>query len=681
MSKPLETSNHPLAVGVEDEIKVPLIPTEKEQKVVSDVFNRFRSAQQNRDRAFKYFGGRTLVDVINDCVGRFVANLDERDGIEDWQARVHVPMTAQKVDAVLGKVVAQLPVAEVAARFDDDTNKAQIVSDLYTFSDDVDNYEELMLCAVQEGVIKGTVVGYEGYEYKSRKKRDVVSVDKDGVPKMREVTVYENKLYGAIVPLEEFYPQSVSIRRIEDMAYCFRRYTIPYSQFVDEYSCFARYDLVQQHTGNSSAAGVENAPFYKDYISIGVEDGNVEIIFYFNKDTDEYVVIANGIWLNPLTDFTVAPIPFNHKRLPFWSVRFSTLGSDFFYGKSLVDRMSAMQDVLNVLTNMALDQSFLTIFPPILTAGIDPIEEDYMRPGRRIPVDTQGLPLNQSFMKLDLGTPSGWHQWIIDYSKRILEEASVDQTSSGQAGVGGRTTAEEIRTAAAGVAAILGVFGKLLNYGIKNKAMLRTANILQFWTDKRYPIISSVLGSKAGMFAEAFNIISTEDTILTGGKRGKKVIAMYGSQEQLPTAAQVKTTAKMNQMMTGKKVEIHAVTGEFIRDLIYDIRLVPNVKTNETKDMQKALTMEWARVSMGLFPNETNKEELAGELARSFGKDPAKLFNFNQQPAPGQEAPAEGTKPESGKPQGDVANNMVRGMQGGEAQAMQFRDISIHNDQ
>lgn len=685
MSTPLETSTHPLAIenDKDDEVSKLSIISDKEKEVVSEVFEKFRGAQLNRDRAFRYFDGRTLIEVINDCVGRFITNVDARDGIEDWQARVHVPMTAQKVDAVLGKVVAQLPVAEVVARFDDDSNKAQVVSDLYTFSEDMDNYEELMLCAVMEGVVKGTVIGYEGYEYKERKVRDITG-EKDGVPTFKVSTISENKLYGSIIPLEEFYPQSVTIRRIEDMSYCFRRYQIPYSQFIDDYSCYARYDLVQGKQSNQQAAGITQQPFYKeDFISIDVEDGNVEIIFYFNRDTDEYVIIANGIWLNPLSDMSVAPIPFNHKRLPFWSVRFSTLGSDFFYGKSLVDRMSAMQDVLNVLTNMALDQSFLTIFPPILTAGIDPIEEDYMRPGRRIPVDTQGMSLDQSFMKLDLGTPSGWHQWIIEYSKRILEEASVDQTSSGQAGVGGRTTAEEIRTAAAGVAAILGVFGKLLNYGIKNKAMLRTANILQFWTDKRYPIISSVLGSKAGMFEKAFNIVSAEDTMLTGGKRGKKMIAMYGSQSDLPTAAQVKTTAKLNEMRTGQKIEIQAVTGEHIRDLIFDIKLVPNTKTNETRDIEKALTMEWARVSMGLFPQETNKEELAGELARAFKKDPAKMFNFNQQPAaqPVQEVPAEGTKPESGKPQGDMANNMVRGMQGGEAQAMQFRDISIHNDQ
>jgi len=675
MSTKLSTENHPLSIDnrIDEEADALVVyQSEREKDVLGKVFQMFTASKNNRDRAFKYFDGRTLIEVINDSVGRFITNFDERDGIEDWQARVHVPMSAQKVEAVLGKVIAQLPIAQVTQRFDDDVAKAQILDGLYQFAEDIDDYEELMICAVLEGIVKGTVVGYEGYEYRKRTQRDIVGTQEDGTPIFEVKDVTESKLYGEIVPLEEFYPSSVGIRRIEDMPYCFRRKEISYSDFVSEYSQYSRYTLVEEKRKISNDG---EAPFYKDYISTDIEDGNVEIIFYYNRDTDEYVIIANGVWLNPLTGMEIAPIPFNHKRLPFWSTRFSTLGSDFFYGKSLVDRISALQDVLNILTNMALDQSFLTIFPPVLTAGIDPIEEDYLRPGRRIPVDTQGLPLQSAFMKLDLGTPSGWHQWIIQYSKSILEEASIDQTSSGQAGIGGRTTAEEIRTAAAGVAAMLGVFGKLLNCGIKNKAALKTANILQFWTSKETPIISTVLGSKAGIFEKAFNVVAIENANINGTKRGKRMVAMYDSNESLPKKTEVVTTAKVYKAKTGEAVQIDAITGDYIRKVLFDIKLVPNPKTNETKEIQKALELEWAKTALGLFPNEVNKEELANGIAVMFGKDPAKVFKFGEnQPA----APADGATngPVSPEPTNGMTNNMVRGMMGGEPGSNALRDIA-----
>jgi hypothetical protein len=667
MAKALKKEDHPLSVEniVKNKEEAIVIEVEREKDVVAEIFTKFTTTKDNRDRAFKYFDGRTLVEMIDDSVGRFITNIDERDGIEDWQARVHVPMSAQKVEAVLGKVVSQLPIAQVVQRFDDDSKKASIIDMLYQYSEDVDDYDELILCAVLEGIVKGTVIGYEGYEYRRRVSRDITGENEDGTPIMKNVDVAESKLYGSIIPLEDFYPASVSIRRIEDMPFAFVRKVMPYSEFIQDYSVFPRFHLVSEK--RSASQSVANEPFYKDHISADVGDGSVEVISYYNRDTDEYVVLANGTWLNPLKDFTVAPIPFNHKRLPFWSARFSTLGSDFFYGKSLVDRISSLQDVLNVLTNMSMDQSFLTIFPPVLTAGIDPIEDDYLRPGRRVPVDTQGLPLNQAFMKLDLGTPSGWHQWILQYTKSILEEASVDQTSSGQAGVGGRTTAEEIRTAAAGVAAILGVFGKLLNIGIKNKARLRVANILQFWTRKDSPITTEILGEKAGMFAEAFNVITEEDTSLSGNKTGRKVVAMY-EEGNLPSKSQVSTTAKISEMKSGKKVEIIAITGDYIRKVLTDIKLVPNPKSNETRDMEKALELEWARTVMEIAPNQVNMEELLASIARVYGKDPSKVFKAEQEQQPQAEGDVQAG--------GDVANNMVRKMMGGQTGDMQIRDLA-----
>jgi hypothetical protein len=452
---------------------------------------------------------------------------------------------------------------------------------------------------------------------------------------------------------------------------------MPYSNFLDTFSCFERHTLVYPKVNAQTGAGAEHRPYYYDYMSQDVEDGNVEVIEYYNRQTDEFVIIANGIWLNPMNGWVVAPNPFNHKKLPFWSVRFDTNAPDFFYGKSLVDRLSSLQDVLNVLTNMLLDQSFLTIFPPILTAGIDPLEEDYLRPGRRVPVDTQGLPLNQAFMKLDLGTPGGWHQFILEYTKDIMEQSSVDQVSSGIAGVGGRTTAEEIRTAAAGVAAILGIFGKLLNVGIKRKADIRTKNIMQFWTDPKRPIVPRVLGPKTDIFYNAFNVVSVDNARLSNGRRGKKIIAMYPSSSDLPTANQLKTREKLYNLETGQNVEIRAITPEYIRDVDYDVKIVMAESSPDTKEMHKALTLEKARVYGALFPDILNRMELANQVAEVFGDNPEKIFQQKQN----QELPAV-TPNDAAKqfaptqPMGDIANNMVRGLSGGETDSMALRDLA-----
>jgi hypothetical protein len=688
MSTPLDPKDNKLsieAVKADSPKKVRVLP-QKEQEVLSIVFNKFRAAADNRNRQFKFFDNRNLIEYIEDSVGRFMTNLDERDGIEDWQARINVPMTHNKVTAILAKIVNVLPQAEIRPRLDNGNKKAEVLDILYKYAEDVDDYEELMICAALEALLKGTVIGYEGHTYSQFMQRDIVGTEDDGSPKVKSVPVGKSKLFGAIVPLEEFYPSSISIRRVDDMPYAFRRFVVSYAEFIDQFQCFERHELVDPVMMPNGEAAVEDNPFYRDYISMDIEDGNVEVIEYYNRQTDEYVIIANGVWLNPMKGYVVAPNPFGHKRLPFWSARFDTNASDFFYGKSLADRLSSMQDVLNVLTNMLLDQSFLTIFPPILTAGIDPLEEDYLRPGRRVPVDTQGLPLQQSFMKLDLGTPSGWHQFILEYTGKIMEQASVDQVASGQAGVGGRTTAEEIRQAASSVSAIIGIFGRLLNTGIKHKAMLKASNILQFWTDPKTPIAGRVLGTKGDIFNEAFNVVSVDNARLSSGKRGKKIIAMYESAGDLPSPKALRTREKLYQMETGNSVQIVAVTPEYLRDLDFDIKIVMGELSQETKDMQKALVLEKVRVYSALFPDLINKMELANQVAEAMGDNPEQVFK-QQEVAPPQAAPGmPGTSmgpemggagvpamsPPSVEPQGDVAGNMLRGMQGGNPAAEAF---------
>lgn len=643
-------------------------PTALELETVGDVFRKFRISADDRNRNFEYFDGLNLIDYIDDSVRRFNTNFDERDYIEDWQARVHDPFTRNKVLAVLGKVNSVLPIASFKGRGDEDVRKGIILTNLYEYAEEMEEYEELMLHILLEAIVKGTAIGYEGVINKERKLRNVKgSGDNITVTQETEITT---RLPGSIVPLEEFYPSSVGVRTISKMPYCFRRYVIPYSSFLQDWGMFDKSKYVQPKRNHAQD---EMRPYYLDYISGDVHDGDVEIIQYYDKDNDQYVILANGIWLNPIkqgeSNEYISPLPFNHKELPFWEVKFDFFG-DFFYGKSLPDRLKSLQDVLNVLTNMLLDQSFLTIFPPLLTNGYDSIEEDYLRPGRRTPIDTQGLPINQAFQKLDLGTPSGWHQYILEYTRKVMEQSSLDSISSGQAGVGGRTTAQEIRVAAEGVTAVLGIFGRMVNHGMKRKAMLKGANILQFWTDPKTPMIRKVLSDgNVQDFNDAFNVFKVDNATLTAGKRGTKIIEFYSDKSKMPTKAQLKARSMVAEAESGKKVEVAVLPGQYIRDFMFDVEMVSNPKKEASKDMEQALQLEKVRVYLSFFPDLVDKTELAIQTAEKMGDDPTKVIKqdvFQPPVDPGQEM----DKGMSTDPKANDANNMARSAMGGQDAGM-----------
>ena len=639
-------------------------PSDKEVAVVTETFRRFRRSADDRNRNFEYFDGLNLTQYINDSVRRFNTNYDERDDIEDWQARIHDPFTRNKVLAVLGKVNAVLPIANFKGRGDEDVRKGVLLTSLYEYAEEMDDYDELMIHILLESIVKGTAIGYEGVNRQERKIRNVTGTGDD--IKVDEQTEIVTKLPGVIVPLEEFYPSSVGIRTISKMPYCFRRYVMPYSSFIEEWRPFAKSKYVQplrRHVGE------ETRPYYLDFVSSEVQEGSVEIIQFYDKDNDNYIILANGVWLNPIHTSdgleSISPLPFNHKQLPFWEVKFDFFG-DFFYGKSLPDRLKSMQDVLNVLTNMLLDQSFLTIFPPLLTNGYDSIEEDYLRPGRRTPIDTQGLPINQAFAKLDLGTPSGWHEFILNYTRKIMEESSIDSVSSGQAGVGGRTTAQEIRVAAEGVTSVLGLFGRMVNYGMKRKAILKAGNILQFWTDPKNPMIKKVLGDgTVEDFNKVFNVFKVNNTVLTSGKRGTKVIELYADKAEMPTKKDLQARAMIDTASAGKNIEVVAMPGEYIRDFLFDVELVSNPKKEMSQDIEKSLQLEKVRVYMSFFPNQVNVNELAAETAEIMGDDPTKVLNAEVINPPPQQQTQPGQNPEAATPMGtnpqqNTANNMIR---------------------
>lgn len=651
------------------------VPSEKEKDIVSSVFLKFRISADDRNRNFEYLDGSNLIDYIDDSVRRFTTNVDEREGIEDWQARVHDPFTRNKVLAILGKVVQVLPIAQFTGRGDEDCRKATLLSNLYEYAEDVDDYEELMMHLLLEAIVKGTAIGYEGLERKERKIKNVTKTDdKLTYTQDKETT---SRLYGAIVPLEDFYPSSVGIRNIKAMPYCFWRSVIPYAKFKMDYGMYSRSQYVQ---AKRQVTERESRPFYLDYVSSDVTDGMVELIRYYDKDNDEYVMVANGVWLNPIhvaEVMEISPLPFNHKELPFWDIKFDFFGADFFYGKSLPDRLKSMQDVLNVLNNMLLDQSFLTIFPPLLTNGFDSIEDDYLRPGRRTPIDTQGMPINQAFMKLDLGTPSGWHQYILEYTRKVMEQSSLDQVSSGQAGVGGRTTAQEIRVAAEGVASALGLFGRMVNYGIKRKAMLKAANILQFWTDGDTPMIQRVLGDSGNAeFNKAFNIFKIDGAVLTSGKRGQKVIEFYRNSEDKPTKPELKARAVIYQAESGRKVEIVAVEPQYLREFTFDVKVVSNPKKEASRDIDKAMQIEKVRTYITFFPQQVDMDELAAQTAEKMGDDPTKVLKPEviNPPAPQQDGQGL-AQPQSTKPETNIADNTRRSLTGGEVNSMNLRDL------
>ena len=608
-----------------------LLPSQKEITVVNRVFTLFRRSQQDRDRAFAYLDGMNIISYVEDSVERFNTNLYLREGMEDWQSGFNSGFTRSKVLALTGRLVEQLPIASALPRGEEDTLRAQIITDLYHYTEELDDYENLMSMFVLELIVKGTAIGYEDLEYKKKKIRDTKGIG-DAMT-VTEKTIKTTKFYSELVPIEEYYPASVGIMNAKDQPYSFWRKLMNYTDFIDKFGHYKKAKFVQPK--QSAATGTAVIPYYLDFVSSDVQENLVEFIRFYDSVNDEYVMIANGVWLNPLGEKEeVQPLPWAHKEQPFYSAIFEPFGV-FFYGKSLPNKLGSMQDVLNVLQNMLIDQSVLSIFSPMLTAGLDDFEDDYIRPGRRISVDTGGLALSSAVMPMQFPTPTGWHQFILEYTKNIMEESSLDRISQGVAGQGSeRTTAYEVQTAAAGVASILTMVARFLNGAIKRKAMLRIKNILQYGFTKSSNLVPGVLADQDA--SKPFATFSFRNTELSQGKRGTRVLELYRDEGALPSRETNDARSLLATVERGYDVEITSISPEYVRNVDFDIRLALDPRREHSTLAEQGLILNQIQMMSQIGGQRVNVDELLVSLATTMGLDPSRIINEDA-PTPAQE--------------------------------------------
>lgn len=638
----------------------------EERDIAHTAYRLFRTWRDSRNQVLSLFGDMNLMDYIDESAYRYVTSVFERDNIEEWQGTMHVPMTRNKINNISGRAIQAMPIGQIKGRGTGKHRRTTILNNLYEHSEETNKYALTMADVITEAMVKGTVIVYEGHIKEVNLERKVT----EGGEEIKK-TVVKNKLHTQIVNLEDFYPSNIFVNTIDEMTGAAWREILPKDQFVSKYGTFEKAYQIPEYNGADS----DSFPAYRDDVNSRIDDGCVEVLHIYRRDTDEYIILANGFLLNPVKlegeTVTTSPIPFKHKMLPFFSMKFEHLSSNFFYGKSMPDKLREAQDQLDIMTNMVYDQSIMALFAPIITSSTDYIEDDFLRPGRRIAIDTGGNSLDQSIKQLDIKSPSGWYQFILGYTKNIIEEASVDALSSGStAELADRTTAKAVEVAAAGIASTLSYFGLQIQEAIKQKVKLRIGNILDIYFNPENPVSHKIVGESIEYVSQAFNEFSIENAELSPDKdgkirRGRKIIQVY-KKESMPNADDLKAQKLVEKATSGQSVEIIAIPDTYIKEMFeFDVAVVADKRLEQTQATEQAVAMFKAQTYMQLFPEMINKEELAANLMQANGDDPSRfLLSLEEQKEQKQEMQmAEmGATPNTPGAPGGQANNFGNNM-------------------
>lgn len=630
-----------LGVELKEPSFVPGIPEYKpgqtKQKVISDTFARFKEIENNRDNHYRWFGKkhdgtyRELIQYLDMSRKRWNSDGVPRTNLDEWQANVFKPETRNKIISILSVVAQQRPGNNFKGVEDGDKLKEMIIKDLYDWTEDTDDGDENALYAALDAIIDGTVVRYEGYDERIRVVRDILP-DSDfstNELKFKEKTIVEKKIITKDVALQDFYPGNARVRasRMKDMPDCVWRKIMRYNDFRAEFNGWSQAKFVQP------GGNLTDDTFFADYVSDTVRYENseqVEVIRYYNKEADQFIIIANGVWVNPLGS-QVSPLPFNHKELPFWGFVFEPFASDFFWGKSLPDKMKDEQDAINALYNMMIDQGFISANSVILSGSPDMIDDPDLTPGK---INYVGGDINQ-IKELPFTGPNAALFQLINLMHGSLEQSSVSAQQSGQ--VEGSNTATEVRQAAASAARMFTLFLTFIFHGYKRKGLLRAKNILQFLTSPQ--TLTRYLGEgKDAEFEEAFVPFNISNVPLSNGQNGTRVIQMV-NQEEL--ADKYKNREKERAKLEPRGIEKVYITPEYIREFEFDVEVQPGSTVKETPEVLRALEMEFQQTILTLYPDMINRQALFDDFLEVFDKDKNKLkaqptMQPQMMPQPGQ---------------------------------------------
>lgn len=165
-----------------------------------------------------------------------------------------------------------------------------------------------------------------GYEYiRTEARQTRCPYMEDGKLMFREELIKDyDDVYLEHVPWENVYVNNTNIETSTEA--CIVRHW-ERDEFITKFACNPLfnnvseasipegkmyYNVAQADKVNSNNYTMEFNPSSesREYANI------VSVLSYYNKSRDQYIVLANGVWINQLPDGSKMPIPFAHKELP-----------------------------------------------------------------------------------------------------------------------------------------------------------------------------------------------------------------------------------------------------------------------------------------------------------------------------------------------------------------------------
>lgn len=580
----------------------------------AEFWTRFQRYKDHRNQTVRFFNisgtPRNIINYVKDSVDNMNNYSPKPEWKEDWQSNIFDGITRNKVVTILSKLVSARLRTEVMVKSNsifntsDTKQRAKVYQDLLDAANEHNKEQEQLVYEMFTAMVEGTVIGYEGWMKDKREIEFIREFNPDTGESKSEKISYDcwDDVYGEIVPIEEFYPETIwaSTRDFKTkVKRAFRVRTLSFDGFKDLYG---RY----KNAGEVKPAGFYyDAGYFNWGISSDVNKEQVQVVEWFDEVKDEHKIWCNG------TELYNGPIEFNHKKLPFWISIAEPVHQQFLYGKSFPDKLQSMQGMNNALLNNILDQLFIVLNSPTFVDGdIDDMDDDYLEPNRIYKM-TPGTRVQKG----SLGGVDQTSFQVLQLLKRSMEESTVSAQAQG-IDTGGRKTRYEVQTLQENSLNVATLFLQLIESAMQHKYFLRLYNVLQYYSQP----------SEAQDGSTRFKFLVLDNRKLTNGKNGKKIIQIAPSLDgKTPEQVNAELTRAANMEMgvspeseydpLSATVEPIFITTDYLlnKDVELDIRIIPNSSIKESAVQKKNSDIAFYQMTSQdpLIDQVMNRKDLA----------------------------------------------------------------------
>jgi len=549
-------------------------PSENDQRLISLIMEKFRISNVIRNSTYEEFNGLTLTERQKKDQRAFNIWQEDRDGEDSWKSNAVRPIERNRIISIAAHLAGTLIFPKVNAqntRDEEDKDAAFVMEDLMEWRADQTNYEKTFLYSVLAALVNPAVIVHTEF---ADVKRKIKEIKDNGTWTEKEV---RDEIFSGfqdtIVPVDELYIANIYEEDIQKQEYLIWRKVIDFGTAQAKYGNKENFKYVQPGSQHVMQGG-------DTYIQedTDLSGRNVEEIIFYHRGMDLQVTIVNGV----LIDNAEQPNPRKDKMYPFAKTGYEIANEKFFYYKSLANKMSVDGDVVNTLYRMIIDGTFLQLMPPTAIFGDEEVNSNIIMPG----VITS-FGKDTKMEKIDVGGNLGAGLNVLQKVEGSISESSQDVMQAGVSAKGERT-AFEVSRLQQNAQVMLGLFGQMISFLVKDLGTLFVDDIVQFMT------VGEVGELTDGSGMLRFRKILIPEKLV----EGKEVTKVIDFDSNLPDEVGEPEDMMMSMDIMEEeggmdtKKRIYKVNPTLFRELKYKVRISPEIMTPKNDNIAKAFNLE-----------------------------------------------------------------------------------------